>query len=54
MHLGALGIMGETATRHMIRVWLPRQSAPEKHSQEKKPTFLCAPREFHKQYIYHV
>ena len=44
MHLGALGIMGETATRHrilpMIRVWLPRQSAAEKHNQGGKKAHI--------------
>ena len=33
-------------TDHVIRACVLSQSAPEKHNQEKKPTYLCAPREF--------
>ena len=39
---------------HVIRVYLASQSASEKHNQEKKPTNLCAPREFLRQCVCHV
>ena len=39
---------------HVTGVWLPSQSASPKHNQEKKPTNLCAPREFLQKCVCHV
>ena len=33
-------------TIHVIRVFLPSQSASKKHNQQKEPIYLCAPCEF--------
>ena len=42
-------VSGRLFSFHVIEVYLLSQSASEKHNQEKKPTSLCAPREFLKQ-----
>ena len=39
---------------HVTGVCLPSQSVSEKHSQEKKSTYLCTPHEFLKRYVCHV
>ena len=45
-----LPALSEDIKDHMIGISLPSQSVSETQNQEKKPTNLCAPREFLKMY----